>query len=374
MHLAYDAKRLFCNHAGLGNYSRNLVGAVRKACSECSIALFTPRIPKSPEVVPFLGEEFETIAPRKWPKPLHAVWRSTYPGIVAAKLGCEIYHGLSSELPLLLHAGLKSVVTIHDLIFMKHPDYYPPTDRWIYQMKTLHATKKADRIVCISQSTANDLLDCFDVDQEKIRIIPPPVDIRYFETGDATDLIAFLQEKQINKPYILCVGTIEPRKDQGTVIEAFLRSGLHQSHELILAGKMTPYARKNLPGKLDDATDGGIRIVENLSNDEIRWLTRGAQLSIYASRYEGFGMPIAESLAAGTPVLAANSSSLPEAGGDGAVYFEPGNVEELAQLLQKTLTDRDELTAMAQRGKKYAQAFHPEVIAKKHLDLYKELI
>jgi glycosyltransferase involved in cell wall biosynthesis len=178
MRIGFDAKRAFLNASGLGNYSRNTLNALRKYCPGNEFILFTPEIKEGL----FEGyQHFKVVSPQNLVlKKLKSLWRSLLLVTLAKRHEVDIYHGLSNELPKgIRNSGIPSVVTIHDVVFMRYPEFYKPVDRKIYFKKVKHACKSANKIIAISQQTQNDLVTFFKVPVHKVEVLYQPVS-RYF--------------------------------------------------------------------------------------------------------------------------------------------------------------------------------------------------
>jgi glycosyltransferase involved in cell wall biosynthesis len=254
MHIGFDAKRLFLNQTGLGNYSRTLVSALSAAYPEDKISLFTPKTAKGKRTDQFLGTNYEVVTPQKTPRFLHAWWRSIRLAIIAKRKGVEIYHGLSHELPRNLRwTGIKSVVTIHDLIFLRFPENYALIDREIYLRKVKYACKQADAVVAISQKTATDLIEMLRVPASKILVIYQGCDPQFEQPISEEKLAEVLNRYGRSRPYLICVGTIEKRKNQLTLVKSFLAGKFFEQYDLVLVGSEKKHAsviKEYIKGKL----------------------------------------------------------------------------------------------------------------------------
>lgn len=173
MKIAFDAKRLYNNFTGLGNYSRFIVSALLEEFSNDQYYLFTPKLRKNDDTQPFLEHpKVKTIQPPAWMNMLKlgSYWRSFVVGNTAADYGVDIYHGLSHELPR-VPESVKTVVTVHDLIFLRYPEFYNPIDVRIYTTKVNHACRNADRIIAISEQTSKDIQEFLKISPEKIDVV-----------------------------------------------------------------------------------------------------------------------------------------------------------------------------------------------------------
>ncbi|MBT3647017.1 MAG: glycosyltransferase family 4 protein [Flavobacteriales bacterium] len=373
MRIGFDAKRLFLNHSGLGNYSRTMVQAVADSFSEDEFILYTPRTTANHRTSPFLTGKFEIRTPGQIPSFMRSWWRSIHLGNVVKDHNIDVFHGLSNELPRSIKKGnCKSVVTIHDLIFLRFPEYYPRFDRSTYRRKVEQSLQDADAVVAISERTKQDILEYFDVDAEKLHVIYQGCDRSFHVQRTEEEIESVRQNHGINRPYLISVGTIEERKNQMELVKAFLESNLSESHDLVLVGKARKYANKisSLLSQHSNATT--VKQLPNVSFKELPALLQGAELSVYPSKYEGFGLPVLESLVCGVPVIAKTGSCLEETGGDSARYYsDPNELPKLMESVVANSTLRNEMIAL---GKLHAEKFDNSLMAQNYHELYESLL
>lgn len=368
MKIGFDAKRAFLNASGLGNYSRNTLNALNKYYSQNEYVLFTPKV----EVDLFRNyNQFEVVYPPAIYKSfMKLVWRNLFLTGKLKKHDIDIFHGLSNELPTGIHkTKIPSVVTIHDLIFMRYPEFYKPVDRKIYFRKMKYACQAADKIIAISRQTQNDVETFFQVSPEKVAVIYQPVAATFFEKQDDATV---LKKYNVPEKYILAVGTLESRKNQLTLLEA-----LHQLNAeipLVLVGKPTTYIAELKKFMAEKGMEGQVIFLSGLPENELAALYQNALISVYISVFEGFGLPVIESMASGCPVLTSSVSCLPETAGDAAVLCNPADVSDVAKKLKSLLEDESLRKQIVQKGVHRAKAFHPEIYAQKLNSLYANLL
>lgn len=371
MRIGFDAKRAFANKTGLGNYSRFVLDALTTHEPGHEYLAYTPKNNQH------LFDGFPSGSIR-YPRgfvdqKLSAYWRYSR---ITRQLHAEhvdIYHGLSNEIPQgLRQAGIRSVVTIHDLIFERLPHLFKPVDRAIYRHKFQSACKRADSVVAVSDQTRRDLIELYSVDDAKIKVIYQdcnPVFQKQLTLEESSRICA---EYGIGGPFVLCVGTLEERKNQHRLVEAFAHLKDHD-FKLILVGKPTGYLQKIKDTIQRLKLENRVLLLHNVSTPHLPALYQQAEVFTYISIYEGFGIPIVEALHSGTAVLAAKGSCLEEAGGPGGLYADPFQTENISEQLQKLVTDVHLRRTLSEAGKQYVQQFSGRHIARQLVQLYESL-
>lgn len=376
MKIAFDAKRITHNATGLGNYSRYVVSIISKLFPENEYLLYTPSKGKKAlrKRVP-LNENITF----HFPKGTYAkgffksFWRTFGIAKETKKQGVSIFHGLSNELPFgLKNVGVKSVVTIHDLIFLRYPSFYPFIDRHIYSYKFKRACKKADQVIAISEMTKRDIVSYFDIPQEKINVIYQGCDHSFAQVASDAKKKEVKSKYNLPDRYILYVGSIESRKNLLLVVRALglLKEKIH----LIAIGKQTPYAEEVKKEVKSLGLNSTVSLLTNIPFEDLPTIYQMASLFTYPSFFEGFGIPIIEALHSGIPVIAATGSCLEEAGGPHSIYVDPNNVEQMGEAITKVLSNPDMANEMIVSGKEYVKRFSDEIIAGELMELYKKTI
>jgi glycosyltransferase involved in cell wall biosynthesis len=366
MRLAYDAKRLFCNRTGLGNYSRSLVANLAHTYPALTLRLYTPysRLPAA-QIAAFFHPPFQ---PCLSTHPIKAWWRSHGIKTDLVQADVDLYHGLSNELPWQLSqtTGIKSVLTIHDLIFKRYPHFFPWMDRQFYAWKCRYSCQQADLILAISESTKKDLLHYYDLPPEKIQVLYQACEASYYDLPPQP--FAPLQARyELPDRFILAVGTLEPRKNLSLLFRAhaLLPKALQLPLVVVGRGQLPAGISSELPLHWLDQIN---------TTSALQALYQKAACLVYPSLYEGFGLPIVEALLCRTPVVAAQSSSLPEAGGPHSLYVDPTDAQACANAIARVLTEPNVAAAMREKGYAYAQAtFHPDHLSAQLMAHYERL-
>jgi glycosyltransferase involved in cell wall biosynthesis len=236
------------------------------------------------------------------------------------------------------------VVTVHDLAFRRMPESAPAsTRRWLAGFDDW--LDRAARVVAVSEGTRRDLLELTRVEEERVRVIPLGVDTSVFRPLPAAETRAAAERLGVTGPYVLSLGAIEPRKNLPALVEAFGRLPDGDRPWLVITGggvRWNPEGERVLeaaPVRLRPAARGRVLLTGFVPREDVVALLSGALALAYPSRYEGFGLPVLEAMACGTPVLTSDVSALAEVAGDAAVLVDPERVESIAEGLERVLRD-----------------------------------
>jgi glycosyltransferase involved in cell wall biosynthesis len=360
MNIGFDAKRVFHNATGLGNYARDVLRILRRHRPEHVCWAYTPR----PGPLPFelADDRFRVRGPRTvLGRAFPSLWRAR--GIVRDLRddGIRLFHGLSNELPLgIASAGIASVVTIHDLIFERFPELYRPIDRRIYSAKARSAVARADVVVAISDRTRRDLVELYGVPDARVRVVYQTCHEAFRSPVPEERLREVAARWALPATFLLAVGTIERRKNLLLVLRAL--EGL-PGVPLVAVGRETPYADELRAFARARGLEGRVRLLSGVSTPDLAAMYRLATLALYPSLFEGFGIPIVEALFSGTPVVTTRGGVFPEAGGPGSAYVDPADPDALREVLSGLLGDEGRRAAMREAGLRHAARFSEEAIA-----------
>jgi glycosyltransferase involved in cell wall biosynthesis len=361
MNIGFDAKRVFHNATGLGNYSRDVLRILHRRRPEHAYYAYTPATGKLPFDVG-AGGRFQVRGPRGLvARALPALWRTR--GIVADLRAdaIRLFHGLSNELPLgIERAGIASAVTIHDLIFERFPELYPPIDRRIYAAKARSAAARAGVVVAISEQTKRDLVDLYRVPEARIRVVYQTCHEAFRSPVPEERLRQARARWQLPETFLLAVGTIERRKNLLLVLQALEKL---PDVPLVAVGRPTPYAEELHAFARRHRLGSRVRLLSDVSTPDLAAMYRLATVAVYPSIFEGFGLPIVEALFSGTPVVTTRGGCFAEAGGPGSAYVDPRDADELRAVLESLLSDPARRAAMREIGFQHAARFSDEAIA-----------
>lgn len=363
MKIAFDAKRFFHNTSGLGNYSRDLVRILAKYFPENEYILLNKnKSERGSDILENSNVHFVETSKGK-------MSRQFKMGKDAQKQNADIFHGLSGELPLKWDKNsIKKIVTIHDLIFERYPQYYSFFDRKIHFWKFRKAANSADKIIAISEQTKRDIIQFLKVPESKIEVIYQGCH-KAFKEQQSEEFIQKTKEKySLPERFILNVGTIEERKNLLNVVKALKDTNI----PLVVVGKKTKYFRKI--EQFVQQHKISVQFLEGVSMDELAAIYKLADIFVYPSFFEGFGIPVIEALFSKTVVITSNTSCLPEAGGPDSVYVDPKNHLDIQSKIKFLWENESERKRRADKGFEFVQKFNDEPIANNLMNLYQKII
>ena len=374
--IGFDAKRVVRNATGLGNYGRTLVNDLAAGAPvDWQLRLYAPdegRDELRQRVTP--SEQLQFVYPQGHPlKFQRALWRGW--GIVKdlKRDGVQLYHGLTGELPYgIQRAGIRSVVTIHDLIFLRHPEYYHTLDVKIYAWKFRLACREADRIIAISERTKQDVMELGNVGEERVEVIYQSCSPRFAAGLSQQQLDEVRRRYALPQRLVLSVGSIEERKNILEAVQAlnYLPEDIH----LVAVGRPTKYSEAVLQRVKATALAGRVHFLHGVPDGDLQALYQLAEVFVYPSRYEGFGIPIIEAIHSGLPVVAATGSCLEEAGGPDCLYVSPDEPEALAVAIGQLLKGAEGREQRISRSRNYVRRFEGNDVAGQMIDVYRRLL
>lgn len=373
MRIGFDAKRAAQNRTGLGNYSRYVIDILIDYAATNEYRLYTPNKQKA-KLLGDLPQRAKVCFPTGIWSLFSSLWRVAGITHTINKDNLTLFHGLSNELPLNIAQAhhCKSIVTIHDLIFLRYPSYYHYIDRKIYAYKFRKACQKANRIIAISECTKRDIMHFFNIPEEKIKVVYQGCD-KQFKAVATDEMKRSVKLKyQLPEQYLLYVGSIEERKNLLLLVKALKH--IQQPISVIAIGKRTPYTQKVEAFLKENQLENRVRFFSNIPFIELPALYQMATTFVYPSFFEGFGIPMLEALNSGVPAIGATGSCLEEAGGAHSLYVDPTNEIELAHAIEQTLTDQTLRQRMIAKGKEYAAQFDERKLAAELLAVYMKTV
>lgn len=371
MRITLDISPYVHHHAGLGRYAGELTAALARTAPENEyLGLY-----HATRAMPIEGELRNMKTARV---PLNAKpWRMSVLAAYYARLNmdgqlpaCDVFHATDHLLPPLKKAS--SVFTIHDLIFRFFPEYHLPLNRRFLGLMLPKFMQRADAIIAVSEHTRRDVTKLMGIPAEKIRVIYEGVHPSFRRIENRAGLERVRATYHLPPRFILFFSTIEPRKNLVTLLDAYaaLLQQEAQTLPLVVAGRKGWLYQETLQHLHDLGLNERVQLTDWIAHDDVPALLNLADVFVYPSLYEGFGLPPLEAMACGTPVISSNASSLPEVVGDAGILVEPKDVQGLAQAITRVLQDDALRQALRAKGLAQASQFTWERAARETLAVY----
>ena len=369
MNIGFEAKRIFQNRSGLGNYSRNTINLLSSYYPENKYILFAPKVTD----LYTIPDSAKIITPKSiFSQFFKSFWRLHQVSKLLPENNTDIFHGLSHSLPYGIEkTGIASVVTMHDLIFLRYPQYYKKIDRNMYKSIYLSSCQRATKIIAISNQTKSDLINYFGIDPGKISVIYQSCDHRFYDRVSEEQKSSIRLKFKLPAKFILSVGTIEQRKNQLSILRALATGNIDTT--LVILGRPTEYIDQLNKFILESGIQKKVIFLHDTTTDELQGIYQMAEIMVYPSFFEGFGLPVLEAQASGCPVITSNISSLPEAGGEGAFYINPADILEISHAIINLLTDSKMRDSLIKKGNANAELFSEKLVAERLMNLYNGL-
>lgn len=377
MRIGFEAKRATHNFRGLGNYSRGLIEGLIKYQPNEKLFLYTPPIkdPRGQEWIDSLANK----AVIKYPEgflnnQFSSFWRSFGIASDLKRDDLDIFHGLSHEIPFRMSGpqSFKKVVTMHDLIFLRYPQFFPFIDRLVYKQKFQYACQQSDLVIAICEQTKMDLIHFLGVDEKKIVVHYQSCSPLFYEPCSAERLEAIKIKYQLQKPFILHVGAFEERKNQLTLLTAFSKIADKIEEDLVFIGQGKSYRKKVMTKVCELKLNHRVHFL-SVPFFELPAIYQMASVFCFPSLFEGFGIPIVEALFSRTPVITSSGSCFPESAGPHSLFIDPLSLSSIADNLLLVLTDKNLQTQMSDKGYDFVKRFHLEKTTSNLMDIYRRV-
>ena len=372
MRIGFDAKRMFKNTSGLGNYSRSTLELLSKYYPDNRYFLYSAfdenkvgfEIPDGVEVVTpstFIGD----IVP--------ALWRSGFMAKDIRRHRLDIYHGLSNELPYdIREGGAKSVVSIHDLIYIRYPNLYSKIDCYLYKKKYKRSCEYADKVIAISRQTKEDIMVFWKIPEERIAVVYQGCNPIFYEKVSEPFKEAVRKKYDLPSEYILSVGTLEERKNLMLTLHAMVEGKI--DIPLVACGKWTPYADELMKYAEEKGIANRVFFHHDIEMADLPAVYQMASVAVYVSLFEGFGIPILEALNSGVPMITSKGGVFKETGGDACLYVGQYDLEDMIEALKKALYNSDIRRDMIEKGNAYVLNFRDDKVAANLYRVYESLL
>ena len=364
MRIGIDVRKL--HDYGIGTYVRNLLTHLDRLDHETEYVLLCQ--PADSGLADGLGDNFRTVAQPAGP---YSISEQIRIPIQLTRERIDLFHAPHYTLPAL--TPCRSIVTIHDCIHLRFPQYLPSRFAYRYARAVLwSATHRCDCILTVSETSKRDILSFFDVPAEKIIVIPNAIEDRYW-TQPPDEAVTKVRERyQLHAPFLLYAGNIKPHKNLERLLDAFYRvrqRGFENVTLLIIGDEITRYV------KLRRAVHRyqlhrHVRFLGFVSAETLQILYRLASAFVFPSLYEGFGLPPLEAMASGTPVVTSNVSALPEVVGDAAMLVDPEQADAIADGVIRVLSDEPFRANLVRKGLARARQFSWDRSVRRTWDIY----
>jgi glycosyltransferase involved in cell wall biosynthesis len=379
MHIGINAQLLSFaqnyRNGGVSRYIRYLLTGLARRPGGYRYTVFV----NGQDIVERLGIQHPQITffPAPWPeaKPAGRIaWEQCALPFLLHQMHIDVLHSPVNVLPRWVPSNCATVVTLHDLAFLRFPEVLTRAKSVYHRIFTIDSLQRATRIVTVSDSTKRDAHELADIPMERMQTVYPCIDECFSNVLDKGKVQSFRQEQGLTEGYILYLGTLEPRKNIPTLIDAYKR--LRQEYgvraKLVLAGGKgwlydSIFARVQELGLETEVVFAGFVV----DSEQALWY-QAASVFVYPSLYEGFGLPVAEALASGVPVVTSNVSSLSEAGAQLAVCVDPHSSEALSEALYQALTDKPLQEKCRALAPTLAQRFSLQVMVEQTIMVYEQ--
>ncbi|MFQ5855093.1 MAG: glycosyltransferase family 4 protein [Anaerolineae bacterium] len=308
---------------------------------------------------------FPTVSP-----PARVLWEQLFQPAHLVRENVNLLHGPAYALPLI--CPTRSAVTVHDLSFFLYPQTFNRGNRLYLKLMTRLAVRRADAVITVSKHTRQDVIRLLDVPAGRVHTVPNGID-QLFYPLPAHEVQAFREVHQLPERFILCISTIEPRKNLTTLIRAYAALG-EIEHRLVIGGGRG-WQYESVFALVDElGLNNRVWLPGFVRHEELPYWYNAADAFVFPSIYEGFGLPPLEAMACGTPVIVSNTSSLPEVVGSAGLLVDPTDVNALAEAIHRVLTDDTLAPSMAAKGLARAERFSWKASAERTVAVYDSVL
>ncbi|MBE7548659.1 MAG: glycosyltransferase family 4 protein [Planctomycetia bacterium] len=369
MNIGINALSIRNQYAGIGVYTKYLIHALSQIDQKNRYVLFLN--PENYNDLKVGQDNFENVIVQA-PLRKFYLWEQVYLPFVLKKKQIDIFHGPRNVLPLL--CKIKSVVTIHDLAFLLFPEVmkFNPFNYWSVFVK--RSAVKADHIISVSESTKKDIVRLYNISEHKITVTHEACNNSFKRIEDESALKRISQKYELPERFILYVGTIEPRKNLNVVLEAMdILKKNNLNIKLVIVGKKGWLYAGFFDTLQSLGLGNNVIFTGYVPAEDLPGIYNLAEIFVYPSKYEGFGLPLLEAMSCGVPVIASNVSSIPEVVGDAGILVRPDDPKEFAHKIYELLTDKETRAKMSSKGFERTKSFSWEKVAQKTLTVYENI-
>ncbi len=377
MHVGINAQLLSLSqnyrNGGVSRYIRYLLTELANNPGEHKYTVYV----NGQDVIEHLNVQHPQItyisAPWSESRPIERVlWEQRALPSLVKQQHIDVLHSPVNVLPIRIPHHCATVITLHDLAFLRYPEVLTRAKSIYHRLFTIRSLRRATKIITVSESTKRDAHDLVGIPLDHMHTVYPCIDKRFTNVTEIEKIQAFRQQQGLAGGYILYLGTLEPRKNIITLIDAYQK--LRQEHgireKLVLAGSKGWLYDAIFARVHDLGLEAEVIFPGFVADSEQALWYQAASVFAYPSLYEGFGIPVAEALACGTPVVTSNVSSLPEAGGEIALCVDPQSVEALSKALYQALTDKNLREKSRTQAASVAQKFSAQIMVQQTIRVY----
>jgi len=380
--IGFEGKRLLSSLTGFGTYSRTLIRDICRFYPEIRCVVIAHdsynALNKLPTFSSIEVEQVKCLDSIKVEYPPNS--RQLYWKLLGAKRtlysqGIDIYHGLAHQIPRSVRQKrVPIVLTVHDLIYRHYPELFSGEDLNLYESQLINACSISDKIIAVSESTKRDIVDFFSISPKKISVIRQAVDYRYHKVATAETIQQTKSNYGLPERYLLYVGSMSERKNLLSVVKALNIIPPADRLPLVVVGAKTSYS--NVVGEYikNNDLDNWLIFPKRVETEDLPAVYQAADIFLYTSLYEGFGIPILEALSSGIPVITSNISAMPEAAGPDSRLIDPKRPDEIASSIIDILSDDSLRHKMIENGYSYSQKFDNKIVTEQMLQLYQSTI
>lgn len=369
MHVGLIADRLGTQAGGLETYERELIQGLSENGNGDRFTVFCAS-QSAAESVASLGPRFDA-------QVVDAASKITRFSIglpmALRRSGIDLVHACVFP-P--LFSPTRLVLTVHDFSPFTHPAFFPPAVRIRFTLMIRRGISASERVICVSESTKADLIRLFRIDPARVSVVHLGVEQHYRPIEDASTLAACRRKYDLPERYILFVGKLTARKNISGILKAYalLRSEYGIDHTLVLAGRRVPPVEADVEQLERSDIGHAVRILGHVAHEDLPALYAGAAVFLFPSHFEGFGLPVLEAMACGTPVVTSDQTSLPEIAGNAAACVSPNDHQAIASAVRDLLVDEAYHSDVRAKGIANASNFSWQRNARKTLEVYRDAL
>lgn len=358
-------------YQGVRTYLSNLVRGVLEIDNEFEYFIYTD----NPQELPSRGNGHRNLTLKGLPS------RSGRFNLLAGFPGCAYRDGLSlfhSQYVLPVHLPCKTVLTIHDILFERYPQFFPKLHGSLMKCFVPLSARRADKIISVSEFTRREICEYYGIPYDKVTVIHEGASDSFTPIKGRDVILSTLKKYGIRNKYLLFVGRIEPRKNIVGVLKAFqhLKSEGHDELCVVIVGHQDRIFReRKLFTEIERLGLGSdVLFTGGVSEEDLCALYNGAEVLVYPAFAEGFGLPVVEAMASGTPVVTSNTTALQEVAGNAAILVDPHSHQEIAEAVDRLLSDESLKRELSDLGLERSRQFRWEETAKKTVEIYRRVI